>query len=154
MSLPPSRRPRPRRAQQFGAGSFHARRALGILRERGIEIAMAADRAPIWPTRVVGSISHSRSYCLALVGKPDDYRAIGVDVEEDPAGDGVGENAAPPRRHTACERLFASAVRLGGVLREGGFTTRPTIGSRERSSISWTFACASILSVAATQRSL
>jgi 4'-phosphopantetheinyl transferase EntD len=39
------------------------------------------DRAPIWPTGVVGSISHCRAYCCAVVGLADAWVAVGLDAE-------------------------------------------------------------------------
>ena len=39
------------------------------------------DRAPIWPTGVVGSISHCQAYCCAVVGRADGRAAVGLDAE-------------------------------------------------------------------------
>jgi 4'-phosphopantetheinyl transferase EntD len=36
---------------------------------------------PLWPTGVVGSISHADGLCVAVVAAADRYRSIGVDVE-------------------------------------------------------------------------
>ena len=44
---------------------------------------MAADRSPIWPEGIAGSISHSEELCLAAVGWKRDVAAIGIDIEPD-----------------------------------------------------------------------
>lgn len=40
-----------------------------------------ADREPLWPRGVVGSISHSHGQALALVAPENLYRSLGVDIE-------------------------------------------------------------------------
>jgi len=39
------------------------------------------DRLPIWPSNVVGSISHCNSLAVALTAPRSEYRAVGIDVE-------------------------------------------------------------------------
>ena len=36
---------------------------------------------PIWPKGFTGSISHSKGFCMALVGRDENYRSIGLDIE-------------------------------------------------------------------------
>lgn len=43
----------------------------------------ARERAPVWPPGVVGSITHSRTIALAIVGRKDGVRGIGVDLERE-----------------------------------------------------------------------
>lgn len=40
-----------------------------------------ADREPVWPRGVIGSISHSHGRALALVAADHLYRSLGVDIE-------------------------------------------------------------------------
>ncbi len=40
-----------------------------------------SDRSPSWPQGFVGSISHSRMWCLAVAAKLTSYQSIGVDTE-------------------------------------------------------------------------
>jgi enterobactin synthetase component D / holo-[acyl-carrier protein] synthase len=66
----------------FALGRAAARDAL---RELGVEacaIPRAGDGAPAWPEGVVGTISHTRSVAIAVVGRRADYVGIGVDIEE------------------------------------------------------------------------
>jgi 4'-phosphopantetheinyl transferase EntD len=55
------------------------------LRELGIAdapIARGASGEPLWPTGVVGAISHSREVAVGVVGRRSEYAGLGVDVEE------------------------------------------------------------------------
>jgi 4'-phosphopantetheinyl transferase EntD len=37
---------------------------------------------PVWPSGIVGSISHSGDLAIALVGRRQDYVGLGIDVEQ------------------------------------------------------------------------
>lgn len=63
---------------EFSAGRHAARLALGELGVSARAIPMQSDRSPLWPEGIVGSISHSRSACLAAVWRG---RGIGLDLE-------------------------------------------------------------------------
>ena len=46
-------------------------------------IPVGADRAPVWPKGVAGSITHSATHCIAAVARHSDgIRSIGIDIEE------------------------------------------------------------------------
>jgi 4'-phosphopantetheinyl transferase EntD len=73
----------PKRRAEFFAGRVAAHRAmqtLGLLPE---PVPMGADRAPVWPSDTVGSISHCDGACVALVARADGFRALAVDIEPD-----------------------------------------------------------------------
>jgi 4'-phosphopantetheinyl transferase EntD len=44
-------------------------------------IPQGADRAPVWPLGLVGSITHSTDFCAAVVARTDDFRTVGIDAE-------------------------------------------------------------------------
>jgi 4'-phosphopantetheinyl transferase EntD len=71
----------PKRAQEFAAGRMCARRALEEFGYHGVAVEMAADRQPIWPEHMVGSITHTAGYCAAVVARRDALAAIGLDSE-------------------------------------------------------------------------
>src|SRR5947208_1552294 len=73
----------PARRREFRAGRLYARQALRGLGIPETAIPIGPDRAPIWPKGVVGSISHSRNLCAAVVGLSADYLGIGIDIEDD-----------------------------------------------------------------------
>jgi 4'-phosphopantetheinyl transferase EntD len=72
----------PKRAQEFAAGRLCARRALAELGIIDIPIEMAADRRPLWPAAVVGSITHTDEFCAAVVAERSILAAVGIDSED------------------------------------------------------------------------
>ena len=72
----------PARAREFAAGRAAARRAMVALGEPPRPVPMGADRAPLWPAGLTGSISHARTACVAALARTGRIRALGVDVEE------------------------------------------------------------------------
>lgn len=72
----------PARRAEFSAGRDAARDCLRQLGMPAVEIA-AENRAPIWPAGSLGSITHSKTACLAVVARSDDLDALGVDIEPD-----------------------------------------------------------------------
>ena len=71
------------RQREFAAGRILAR---ALLEEAGVPAAPLlrdADRVPIWPEGWLGSISHTREWCVAAVAPRSAARGIGVDVELD-----------------------------------------------------------------------
>ncbi len=78
----------PRRRVEFSSGRAAARAALAHLGMAAVAIPQGADRAPVWPEGVAGSISHSGEACLASVSRS--HRGVGLDLEPDvPLPDGV-----------------------------------------------------------------
>ena len=72
----------PARVAEYHAGRAAARSAMVALGLPPRPIPMGADRAPIWPEGVAGSISHTALTCVAAVGFRDTWAGIGVDLEE------------------------------------------------------------------------
>jgi 4'-phosphopantetheinyl transferase EntD len=72
-----------KRVRDFRAGRQCARRALERLGQPLAPLLADPDRAPRWPTGVVGSISHCAGLAAAAVAKADSQQAIGIDVEPD-----------------------------------------------------------------------
>jgi 4'-phosphopantetheinyl transferase EntD len=73
----------PARRREFRAGRIYARQALQGLGASNSVIPVGHNRAPVWPTGVVGSISHTRSLCAVAIGWSADFLGIGIDIEED-----------------------------------------------------------------------
>ena len=70
----------PRRIAEFRAGRAAARAALVELGLPPRAIPAGADRAPIWPLGLQGSITHTESLCLASIG-----RGMGIGLDLEPA---------------------------------------------------------------------
>ncbi|MGQ0825905.1 MAG: 4'-phosphopantetheinyl transferase family protein [Actinomycetota bacterium] len=72
-----------KRKREFALGRTCARRALLQLGAGSVPIPRGADRAPVWPPGVVGSITHCDGYVAAAVASRDQCAAIGIDAEPD-----------------------------------------------------------------------
>jgi len=74
----------PSRQREFALGRWCARRALARLAVDAPSssiIPVAANRAPIWPAGIVGSITHCQGFVGAVVARDDRLRSIGFDAE-------------------------------------------------------------------------
>ena len=71
----------PKRVADFAAGRLCARLALAQFGILDFPLLVAADRQPIWPASLVGSISHTIGFCAAVVADRSTAVAIGVDCE-------------------------------------------------------------------------
>lgn len=69
----------PKRQTEFSAGRATARAAMALLGVAPAAIPHGADRAPVWPDGIHGSITHSDTACLAAVTRAP--RLIGIDLE-------------------------------------------------------------------------
>jgi enterobactin synthetase component D len=86
--LPQALRHATRKRQcEFLAGRRCAEEALQCLGAGSTHVAMGEDRAPIWPDRVVGSITHTGNFAAAAVAWAADIAGLGIDSEQivDPA---------------------------------------------------------------------
>ena len=81
-----------KRVQEFAAGRLCARRALAEFGIHDFQLLAAPDRQPIWPSSMVGSITHTSGYCLAVLAPGSRLRALGVDSER---VDAVGRELWP-----------------------------------------------------------
>ncbi len=70
-----------KRLKDFSTGRFCARKAMEYLGYEPHEILMGADKQPIWPKGIVGSISHTSKLTGAIVGLNSQIKAIGLDIE-------------------------------------------------------------------------
>lgn len=72
----------PRRVTEFRLGRRAAHLALERLGAEPRPILRGAQREPLWPSDVVGSITHSRNLAIAAVGYLSDTGGIGIDIED------------------------------------------------------------------------
>jgi enterobactin synthetase component D len=70
-----------KRRNEYLAGRCAARQSIRALTGKSLIPDTDHDRAPIWPSGLVGSISHGGGHAVALVGKQIDYLGLGVDIE-------------------------------------------------------------------------
>lgn len=71
----------PARLAEFSAGRAAARAAIGGLGLPLCAIPMGADRAPEWPSGVIGSISHCAGACMAIAARTEHFQGLGLDLE-------------------------------------------------------------------------
>ena len=45
------------------------------------EIPIGESRAPLWPLKLIGSITHTKKYGAAIIANDSDYVGIGIDAE-------------------------------------------------------------------------
>ncbi|MGN8277014.1 4'-phosphopantetheinyl transferase [Pseudomonas sp. SMV71] len=97
-----------KRQAEFLAGRICARAALQRLDGQTCVPAIGEDRAPVWPERVSGSITHSTGRAAAIVADKNHWRGLGMDLENLLAPERAerlsGEILTPPelQRMAAC----------------------------------------------------
>jgi 4'-phosphopantetheinyl transferase EntD len=89
-----------KRRREFLAGRDCARAALAGLGLPPRPIPRGPQGEPLWPTGVVGSITHCAGYVACALAHAADLRSLGIDAEPDlPLPDGVlAEIALPEER--------------------------------------------------------
>jgi 4'-phosphopantetheinyl transferase EntD len=79
-----------KRRREFAAARNCARRALARLGWTDFPVLYGANREPLWPPGVAGSITHCEGYCAAAAARQGELRGLGVDAERNvPLPDGV-----------------------------------------------------------------
>jgi 4'-phosphopantetheinyl transferase EntD len=73
----------PVRLAEFRHGRECARRALARLGAGPSGIPVGPDREPLWPTGIVGSISHAGAAAAAVVARETGIVALGLDLESE-----------------------------------------------------------------------
>ncbi|WP_324752429.1 4'-phosphopantetheinyl transferase family protein [Roseovarius sp. Pro17] len=74
-----------KRRLEFTAGRVAARQAMAELGLPPQPVLQAPDRAPLWPTGMIGSIAHCDRVCIAAIALSGTARSIGIDIEPDTA---------------------------------------------------------------------
>jgi enterobactin synthetase component D len=71
-----------KRQSEYLAGRLCAREALRRLTGVAEVPTVGSDRAPQWPSGLVGSITHGKGWAAAVVAQRRDWRGLGLDVEQ------------------------------------------------------------------------
>jgi len=71
------------RRREFSIGRACARSALSKLGFPPCAVPSGPDREPLWPSGIVGSITHCAGFCAAAVALQEDYVTLGIDAEVD-----------------------------------------------------------------------
>jgi 4'-phosphopantetheinyl transferase EntD len=96
----------PSRVAEFTSARRCARDALAALGSPPVPILSGPHREPLWPTGIVGSITHCLGYRAAAVAPASGGRALGIDAEPNlPLPDGVLDIVARPDERAAVALL-------------------------------------------------
>ncbi len=69
------------RRREFAHGRMCAREALRRLGVEPVEVPVGPDGSPLWPARVLGSITHKGPYRAAAVAWREEVPELGIDAE-------------------------------------------------------------------------
>src|SRR5439155_12802069 len=69
------------RRREFAVGRSCARLALEKFGFSGFPVLIGSGHEPLWPSGLVGSITHCRGYCAAAVARAVDFLSLGIDAE-------------------------------------------------------------------------
>ncbi|MBT2457823.1 4'-phosphopantetheinyl transferase superfamily protein [Streptomyces sp. ISL-86] len=85
------------RKREFATARMCARRALADMGLPAVPVLPGQGGAPRWPETVVGSLTHTRGYRAAVVGRRTHFATLGIDAEPHaPLPDGVIDVTALP----------------------------------------------------------
>ncbi|WP_348986641.1 4'-phosphopantetheinyl transferase superfamily protein [Xenorhabdus sp. SGI240] len=116
-----------KRRAEYLAARYCTQQVLNRLGYSGFQVTNAQDRSPIWPDNICGSISHSASCAIALAASCNQYRIIGVDIEQEIKSDTIKSvspsiiNDNEMKLLTECPLPFAQAFTLAFSIKESLF---------------------------------
>lgn len=95
----------PKRRAEFTTARVCARRALAQLGIAAAPILTGAQREPVWPQGVVGSLTHCAGFRAAAIGRTAEFVSIGIDAEPDePLPEGLLGHVSLPRERAQLAR--------------------------------------------------
>lgn len=80
-----------KRQAEFLAGRYAASLALQDLKIENTEVPIGVHRSPVWPDKIVASITHTKNVALCVAAYKRDVCLIGVDLEDFIAQDTLDE---------------------------------------------------------------
>jgi 4'-phosphopantetheinyl transferase EntD len=113
------------RREQFSAGRWLARHAWAELGQAPVALLNDERRAPIWPSGIVGTITHTQSWCAVAVARQSEISGIGADVEAaTPLDVSLWERVCRPEER---EILLGHPAELRGLLAKAVFSAKESI---------------------------
>lgn len=111
----------PKRRREFAAARICARRAMRDLGVPEAPVVKGERGVPVWPSGVVGTMTHTEGYRAAALAHAAELRAVGVDAEpHDVLPDGVLDAVTLPEERgwlrAAAFDPAASSLRLDRLL--------------------------------------
>ena len=112
----------PARLREFTAGRHAARMALRAAGLPAVALPVGADRAPLWPEGVIGSVTHTAQHCLAVASPLYPLRGIGIDLEPaTPLARDLWDSILLPEEQIALTRQPAA---MRGLLAKTAFSAK------------------------------
>ena len=71
-----------KRQREYACGRYYSHQLLQQIGFGELVIGSDAKGCPQWPTGIVGSISHTNDYCVAMLARTENYVSVGADLEE------------------------------------------------------------------------
>lgn len=71
----------PKRRSEFSVGRRLAQELLAEWGVGAFALVPDADRCPVWPKGILGSISHCAAFCGVVVASSEGIRSVGLDIE-------------------------------------------------------------------------
>jgi 4'-phosphopantetheinyl transferase EntD len=106
-----------KRQREFASGRACARLAMAELGLPPHAIPSGPRREPLWPTGVVGSVTHTAGFCAAAVSRRAAYAGIGIDAEPDgPLAEAVAARVCVPDELERASALGLDPATLAHVL--------------------------------------
>ena len=107
----------PKRAREFRFGRGLAHELLRELRQPHDPIEVGPHREPVWPTGIVGSISHAAGICGVAIAKAREVLGLGIDIErggplDEDLWDMVGTDRERSDMQTTLDRDEGDAAKL------------------------------------------
>lgn len=113
------------RRRQFTAGRWLARHAWRELGHAPAPLVNDAQRVPVWPSGLVGTITHTHVWCAAAVARASDVAGIGADVEAaTPLELGLWDRVCRPEEQAF---LREQPAPLAGLLGKAIFSAKESI---------------------------
>lgn len=94
-----------RRQAEYFFGRWCAQQALQAAGLAPTPIATGAGRAPVWPSGIVGSITHDARFAAAIIAPAAMYAGIGIDIETVPSAEALEALASTVLSATEMELL-------------------------------------------------
>lgn len=105
------------RLREFSLGRACARRALARLGHANAPVVRGADRVPVWPEGVVGSLTHCEGFCAVAVAPRGAIVSLGLDAEPDaPLSAGVLRRVCSESEREQLARLPGRSPEAWGKL--------------------------------------
>ena len=70
-----------KRKAEFTAGRYMAKCCLQQHRILNTKVPIGANRAPMWPPNIIGSITHTNNIAICATAEKSTHRYLGIDIE-------------------------------------------------------------------------